>query len=194
MAWISHPRHLMESSSLSSSSHSHPAMPGCLIYSATPPRIIATTKSGMSTGSAGTINNNLQSVRGGPTPPSCAHFCHSGGILSHPSLCFFLGRGKGNPIKERCWASTRTPSGAFKGLFVRKIKSHCLKEGMFDGAGIIGLITVQGAYLEEETGRGARGGVDKSSDGITHDHENVTYIYLVSAFLSPCIIIIKIFS
>ena len=59
---------------------------------------------------------------------------------------------------------------------------------MFDGAGIIGLITVQGAYLEEETGRGARGGVDKSSDGITHDHENVT------SFLSPCIIIIKIFS
>ena len=55
---------------------------------------------------------------------------------------------------------------------------------MFDGAGIIGLITVQGAYLEEETGRGARG---KSSDGITHDHESVTYMR-ISAFLSPCII------
>ena len=72
-------------------------------------------------------------------------------------------------------------------LFVSKIKSHCLKEGMFDGAGIIGLITVQGAYLEEETGRGAREGVDKSSDGITHDHESVTYMR-ISAFLSPCII------
>ena len=68
-------------------------------------------------------------------------------------MCFFLAEEKGNPIKEQCRA--RMPSGAFKGLFVRsKIKSHCLKKGMFDGAGIIGLITVQGAYLEEETGRG----------------------------------------
>ena len=48
-----------------------------------------------------------------------------------------------------------------------KIKSHCLRESEFDGAGIIGLITVQGAYLEEETGRSSTGReVDKSSHGM----------------------------
>ena len=55
----------------------------------------------------------------------------------------------------------------FKGLFVSKIKSHCLTESGFDGAGIIGLITVQEVYLEEETGRSSIAReVDKSSHGM----------------------------
>lgn len=76
---------------------------------------------------------------------------------------FFLAEESGNSMKDR----ERERARRFKGLFVSKIKSHCLTESGFDGAGIIGLITVQEVYLEEETGRSSIAReVDKSSHGM----------------------------
>ena len=81
---------------------------------------------------------------------------------------FFLAEESGNSMKDR----ERERARRFKGLFVSKIKSHCLTESGFDGAGIIGLITVQEVYLEEETGRSSIAReVDKSSHGACTTHD-----------------------